>query len=364
MSYGTINADVIGTSVAGSSLGAGDSSLMKSRIINGAMVISQRNGTSSVSATSGGQYFLDRWATGISAGSKFTVAQSSSAPTGFNNSSLITSSTAWSLGSSDYATYYQYIEGYNVADLGYGTANAKTVTLSFWVQSSLTGTFGGVLSNSSTRFYPFTYTISSANTWEQKTVTIAGDTTGTWSTTTSVGMSVLFSLAAGSSLVGTPNAWTGAAGYQGATGQTNILATNGATWQITGVQLEVGSSATGYEYRQYGTELALCQRYFQQYGDNATNKNVIPFAQASGTTEIDGYMTLPVVMRTTPTLTSLNLTAYDSVSTPIAMTGGTVYNASNSVFGAYWTVSVVVAYRPYMIRTYTSAGYMQLSAEL
>jgi len=273
----------------------------KNRIINGAMVIDQRNAGASVSATAGGQYFLDRWACGISAGSKFTVQQSSTAPTGFTKSSLITSSTAWSVGSTDYATYYQYIEGYNIADLGFGSASASTVTLSFWVRSSLTGTFGGILSNSSSRFYPFTYTISTANTWEQKTVTIAGDTTGTWQTTTSTGISVLFSLAAGSSLVGAANAWTGAAAYQGATGQTNILATNGATWYVTGVQLEKGSTATSFDYRPYGTELQLCQRYYYPVRGSGQ------FADVVGTTTTDMFFcpTFPVEMRATPTMTGV-----------------------------------------------------------
>jgi hypothetical protein len=282
-------------SIADSSLG------FRNRLINGAMVIDQRNAGASVSATAGGQYFLDRWACGISAASKFTVQQSSTAPTGFTKSSLITSSTAWSVGSTDYATYYQYIEGYNIADLGFGAAGASTVTLSFWVRSSLTGTFGGTLSNSTNRFYPFTYTILAANTWEQKTVTIAGDTTGTWQTTTSTGISVLFSLAAGSSLVGTANAWTGAAAYQGATGQTNILATNAATWYVTGVQLEKGSTATSFDYRSYGTELALCQRYCQVNGGVVSNQ-LLSISWAYSTTAAIAACLLPVPMRATPSL--------------------------------------------------------------
>ena len=262
----------------------------KNRLINSAMVIDQRNAGASVSATAGGQYFLDRWSCGISAASKFTVQQSSTAPAGFNQSSLITSSTAWSIGASDNATYYQYIEGYNIADLGFGSASASTVTLSFWVRSSLTGTFGGILSNTSTRFYPFTYTINAANTFEQKTITIAGDTSGTWLTTTGIGLQVAFSLAAGSSKVGTAGAWTGAASYQGATGQTNILATNGATWYVTGVQLEKGSTATSFDYRPYGTELQLCQRYYEKSYNMAsiagasTNTNKGSFVTATGNT--------------------------------------------------------------------------------
>ena len=304
------------TFIAGSTSGNATGSLasintfgFKNRLINGAMVIDQRNAGASVSATGGGQYFVDRWACGISAGSKFTVQQSSTAPTGFNNSSLITSSTAWSVGATDYATYYQYIEGYNIADLGFGTAGASTVTLSFWVRSSLTGTFGGTLSNSTNRFYPFTYTISTANTWEQKTVTIAGDTTGTWQTTTSTGISVLFSLAAGSSLVGTANAWTGVAAYQGATGQTNILATNAATWYVTGVQLEKGNQATPFDFRPYGTEFQLCQRYYQAPCGTSTSgigQGGIGTFYAVTTSEAFNTINFPVPMRATPTVTFYN----------------------------------------------------------
>jgi hypothetical protein len=273
----------------------------KNRLINSAMVIDQRNAGASVSATAGGQYFLDRWSCGISAGSKFTVQQSSTAPAGFNQSSLITSSTAWSLGASDDATYYQYIEGYNIADLGFGSASASTVTLSFWVRSSLTGTFGGILSNTSTRFYPFTYTINAANTFEQKTITIAGDTSGTWLTTTGIGLQVAFSLAAGSSKVGTAGAWTGVAAYQGATGQTNILATNGATWYVTGVQLEKGSTATSFDYRPYGTELQLCYRYYYFLGGETAYQNINTCVWY-GAGDAVGQFSYPVAMRANPTM--------------------------------------------------------------
>jgi len=250
----------------------------RNRIINGAMVIDQRNAGASVSATSGGQYFVDRWYAGISAASKFTAQQSSTAPAGFTKSLLITSSSAWTVGATDYATLNQIIEGFNTADFGWGASGAATVTLSFWVRSSLTGTFGGLVSNATnsagpTRMYPFTYTISSANTFEYKTITIAGDTTGTWGNSNAGGITIQFSLAAGSSVVATAGSWTGAATYQGATGQTNLLATNNATWQVTGVQLEKGSTATSFDYRPYGTELMLCQRYYEFGGYYAQAAN-------------------------------------------------------------------------------------------
>ena len=269
MTYGTVNADVIGTSVAGSNLGAGNASIMKNRIINGDMRISQRNGTSVVTpTTSADGYPVDRFNVAVSQNSKLTCQQSTTAPAGFVNSSLITSSSAYSVASGDVFMIRQQIEGSNISDLAWGSASAKTVTLSFWVQSSLTGAFGGALQNSpGNRCYPFTYTISAANTWEQKSVTIAGDTSGTWLTTTGIGITVLFGLGVGSTYSGTAGAWTASAIYA-PTGATSVVGTSGATFYITGVQLEVGSSATGYEYRMYGTEYDLCRRYCEVWNDS------------------------------------------------------------------------------------------------
>jgi len=234
----------------------------KNRIINGAMVIDQRNAGASVTPINN-QYTLDRWYGVLSQASKYTVQQSTTAPAGFINSLKVTSSSAYSIGAGDYFAIYQAIEGLNVADLAWGTASAKPVTLSFQVYSSLTGTFGGVINNSAIdRSYPYTYTISSANTWTSISVTIAGDTSGTWLTTNGVGLRVSFGLGVGSTYSGTAGAWAGAL-YISATGATSVVGTNGATFYITGVQLEKGSTATSFDYRPYGTELQLCQRYFE-----------------------------------------------------------------------------------------------------
>lgn len=340
----------------------------RNRIINGDMRIDQRNAGASASADTGGQYFLDRWTCSISAGSKFTVQRSSTSATGFSNSMLITSSTAWSIGVSDYATMNQYIEGFNAADLAWGTANAKTITLSFWVRSSVTGTLAGVITNqitssAATRSYPFTYTISSANTFEQKTVTIAGDTSGTWGSSNAGGIAVDFSLAAGSSTTGTAGAWAGS-NYRGATGQTNILATNGATFYITGVQLEVGSVATPFERRDYGRELIMCQRYYWKYTRTTNSVFGVFFPSNWYNGDGDGVLRLPVTMRSTPTasfeaaanyafhqrglssgaLSSISLSQGDvdavQISTASATAGATNYaqiyaNASTSVSMAF-----------------------------
>jgi hypothetical protein len=275
----------------------------KNRIINGAMAISQRNGTSTITPANG-DYGVDRWTFGLAQSSKLTSAQTTTAPAGFNFSTLITSSSSYTPLTNDLFRFTQLIEGFNFADLGFGTANAKTFTLSFWVRSSLTGTIGGSLQNNDNdRSYPFTYTINAANTFEYKTVTVAGDTTGTWvGATNGIGLYVNFSMGAGSGRLGTAGSWQ-AAGYYGATGQTNLVATSGATWYITGVQLEVGSTATSFDYRPYGTEMILCQRY---YIDASYPNTGATLAFSSNVTNGNPYFvsfTYPVRMRASPTLT-------------------------------------------------------------
>jgi hypothetical protein len=240
----------------------------KNRIINGAMNVSQRYATASTSLTTSLAYYIDRF-TMIkgTTGATATVAQSTTAPTGFANSMLITIGTGASPGAADLNYVAQLIEGNNVFDLAFGTASASSVTFSFWVRSSLTGTFSGCLNNGVTtaggRSYPFNYTISSANTWEQKTITIAGDTSGTWVTNTSAGMQVVWDLGSGSGYAGTANVWA-TSFFPKATSSSNLIATSGATFYITGVQLEKGSAATSFDYRPYGTELFLCQRYYEK----------------------------------------------------------------------------------------------------
>ena len=254
-------------------------------IINGAMLHDQRNSGSSVTPTNA-QYLVDRFKVGATQSSKFTAQQSTTAPTGFKNSLLLTSSSAFTPGASDEFEIIQFIEGNNVAHLGFGTSNAQTLTLSFYARSSLTGTFGGAIYNgSANRSYPFTYTISTADTFELQTVTFAGDTSGTWATDNTAGINVLFSLGAGSSKLGTPGAWTGSF-KPGATGQTNLVATNGATLYLTGVQLEAGNTATPFEHRSFGDELARCERYFEVIRGSAESFTGYSFNTGNGTVPI------------------------------------------------------------------------------
>ena len=281
----------------------------KNRIINGAMVIDQRNNGASVTPTVDNVFTLDRWSTAITVTSKYSVQQSSTAATGFTNSLLATSLTAYSVAAGDIFALKHTIEGFNVSDLGFGAAGASTVTVSFWVRSSLTGTFGGALQNGAqNRSYPFSFTISAANTFEYKTVTIAGDTSGTWLTNNGKGLLLWFSLGTGTTYSGTANAWASSLYFQ-PTGSTSVVGTNGATFYITGVQLEKGSTATSFDYRPYGTELALCQRYFEKSYDQgtapATNTTTGTF-NFSGASEGNGNVIVPIqysTKRTAPTLT-------------------------------------------------------------
>jgi len=226
------------------------------------MVIDQRNAGASVTVTAGG-YTLDRFLCAEDTDGTISVQQVTDGPTGFTNSMKFTVGTAdASLGAAQYVYFRQAIEGFNFADCEFGTANAKTVTVSFWVKSNITGTFGGnIASTSHNRSYAFAYTINSADTWEYKTATIPGDTSGTWNKTNSIGAYLHFCLASGATYLQSTGSWA-AGTYIGPTGQTNLMATTANTFNITGVQLERGSVATSFDYRSFGTELGLCQRYY------------------------------------------------------------------------------------------------------
>jgi hypothetical protein len=333
--------------------------VLKNRIINGAMVINQRGFSGT---PTDGAYTLDRWYADMGAASKYTVSQNAGSvtpPAGFVNYLGVTSSSAYSISATDIFTISQKIEGYNISDLAWGTASAKTVTLSFLVYSSLTGTFGGTLrNNGNSRCYPFTYSIPTANTWTTISVTIAGDTSGTWLTTNGNGLVVAFGLGVGSTYSGTAGAWSSNL-YFSATGAVSVVSTNGATFYITGVQLEVGSTATPFERRLYGHELANCHRYYVVLGQ------IFGYAMADTTT-----MQLTAchsVMRTNPTALILTSTPYGE--SPPAVTAR--YGTSSSVGGSTATMngqsfirvsgfSGMTAYQPSIVAT----DQIALSAEL
>jgi hypothetical protein len=343
---------------------------LKNRLINSDMRIDQRNAGASVTATTSNLYTIDRWQSIASQSSKYTVQQNAGSvttPAGFNNYLGITSSSAYTVLTGDYFAIVQKIEGFNFADLNWGTANAQTVTLSFRVYSSLTGTFGGVLQNyASTRSYPFTYTISTANTWTTISVTIAGDTSGTWVGASSNGAATLiFGLGAGSTYNGTAGAWA-SANYLGATGATNIVSTNGATFYITGVQLEIGTSATPFERRLYNQELANCQRYYQRLGTGTVADIIIGSGISRSSTLAAIYVKHNTPMRAAPTVTQSSLVITDAETYNATVTSISI-NASLSESRVVATCSGggMTQYRTALLSQITSGtGYLDLSAEL
>jgi hypothetical protein len=318
---GGSNAVLYGVAAPANSMG------FRNRIINGDMRIDQRNAGASVTPTVNSSYqSCDRWMSSLSVASKFSLQQNAGAvtpPVGFSNYLGVTSLAATSLGSTDIYAISQQIEGYNIADLAWGTTNAQPITISFWVRSSLTGTFGGAINNSgSTRSYPFNYTISAANTWEQKTLTIAGDTSGTWLTTNGTGMYVVFSLGCGTTRSGTAGAWNSNWNFS-ATGAVSVVGTNGATFYITGVQLEAGSVASPFERRDYGRELIMCQRYFANNG--GTGYPVYLYGSASNGNTFGASAALPVEMRVAPTITNITNSSANMGALTVAAIGKTAF---------------------------------------
>jgi hypothetical protein len=303
------------------------------------MVIDQRNAGASVTVTAN-TWGVDRFFLISDASSKYSAQQNAGSvtpPTGFTNYQGITSLSAYSASVAQAFLCGQSIEGFNIADLGWGTANAQTVTLSFWVRSSLTGTFAGAVQGGSSRAYVFTYAISSANTWEQKTITIVGDTTvTTWNSTNGSGIRLGFDLGSGSNFNGTANAWQSGDKFR-TSGSVNIVGTNGATFYITGVQLEKGSTATSFDYRPYGTELQLCQRYCYV----ATSEFM---GVAVAAIVVSGAYYLPVPMRIAPTFSNVTFSANTGNNGVVAAQTVTtraaqLYNSSNN-----WTINANILF--------------------
>ena len=323
----------------------------KNRILNGQMVIDQRNAGASTSVSSGTTFYgTDRFAGFFGASATgCTSQQSTTAPTGFINSFKFAVGTGASSSAGQSAWVGQKIEGLNVSDLAWGSASASTVTLSFWVYASGTGTYCVNLQNSAgDRSYVATYTISNANTWEQKTITVAGDTSGTWLTTTGIGINIRWDLGTGSTYnTSTTSAWQ-AGDYRNTSAQKNVIGTSSATFYITGVQLEKGSTATSFDYRPYGTEFMLCQRYYE---NQPSNYLIFSGNVTSGFIYYAGVPFL-VTKRATPTITMSN--------------GGTLNFPNTSPTAG--SNSQPNGFQPFMTANGTGAGYFQFgytaSAEL
>jgi hypothetical protein len=336
------------------------SSFMRNRIINGAMVIDQRNAGAAVTAAN---YTVDRWIFDCSVSSKFSVQQNAGSvtpPTGFSNYLGATSLSAYSLAAGDYFVIDQKIEGYNVSDLAFGTASAKPITISFFVRSSLTGSFGGSITNgAANRAYPFSYSIPVANTWTAVSVTIPGDTTGTWQTGNGTGIWLRFSLGVGSTYSGTANTWQNGVVVQ-PTGSTSVVGTNGATFYITGVQLEVGSVATPFEREIYSQTLAKCQRYFSL-------TPIVNTGIANGTTNMDFMACYPVQMRASATITAKSLiTVTNSIASDFSQSsatiGSVITSGAASAYIRFNNFSGLTSGAIYNART--ADQYVNTSAEL
>jgi hypothetical protein len=281
----------------------------RNRIINGAMVISQRNGTTGTLITIDNQYGLDRWTYRTNLASKLTSTQSTNAPTGFYNSNQTTVTTSATPSAGDYASLKQSIEGYNIIDFAFGTADAKPITLSFWVRSSVVGTYGARVSNENlTQTFVFQYTVNAANTWEQKIITIGGSTTGTWNVTTAIGLAVQFDLGSGSVFeTNTLNTWQNADVIRTPT-NVKLITNSGATWYVTGVQLEKGNIATPFDVRPYGTEFQLCQRYYQPLISGQYVDGRMTVVRSAGATTLSMPVTFIQTMRASPSVNSPTVT--------------------------------------------------------
>jgi hypothetical protein len=341
----------------------------RNRIINGDMRIDQRNAGVSVATSSGSSaYIVDRFFVAYTQTSKMTGQQNAGAvtpPTGFSNYLGITSSSAYSVATGDTFGLFHRVEGFNVADFGWGTANAQAVTISFSVRSSLTGTFGGSLQNAdANRSYPFTYTVSAANTWEQKTITVAGDTAGTWGTGNGIGIQVVFGLGSGSTFSGTAGSWA-AGNFRTTTGATSVVGTSGATFYITGVQLEAGSVASPFERRDYGRELMMCQRYYLRYSATSSGP-LLGYGAATSTTEINAAGNFPVEMRTSPTFDFSSIQASTASGSVVLITSNNGSTSTTSTYRLFMGASaggLTTNTTPYFVRS-NGTGWIAFSSEL
>jgi hypothetical protein len=372
----------------GTQVGSASQMGIRNRIINGHMMIDQRyNGASTTTGGSGG-YVMDRWQINTSTSGKYSVQQmnsantsasnyeASSAPTGFTNSLKVTANGATTLGSTDYALIGHNIEGLNIHDLGWGTANAVPATLSFWVKASITGTYSVNLQSGASTYSNWlgTYTINSANTWQYVTLLIPGATVGSFPRDNNLGLGIRFTLGVGSSQTSAPSNWATSGVALGASGQVNVLGTNGATWYITGVQLEKGSVATPFDFRLYGKELLMCQRYYWRTNGFSTGINLPIVGFVNSSTDALLSVPFPVQMRIAPTALEQSGTAADYAVRYSGNSAGNCsavpqFNAATSVGGIIvLTVgSGLTAGQGIMARAGSSTGgnaYFGWSAEL
>jgi hypothetical protein len=350
----------------------------KNRIINGAMTIAQYGTSTALAAGSSNGCAADRFR-GFNIGDgACSIIQATNAPpstNGFINSVQIDVTTAdTSIAAGELYMVRQTIEGLNITDLAWGTANAKTITLSFWVSSPKTGThFVAFKNQAQDRCYAASYTVSVADTWEQKTITVAGDTSGTWLTTNNSGIQVVWALAIGSTFqTATADVWAAGDGYA-TSAQVNVMDSTANNFYITGVQLEKGSTATSFDYRPYGTELALCQRYYYKIYPALANGNFFHTLSVS-TTSCRGVVQFPETLRTPPAALEQSGAATDysilrggaatvTVCSSVPTFQSTTVDSATTIFtvaSGFVSSSMGIA----QTAAGTTAGYLAWSAEL
>ena len=281
----------------------------KNIIINGAMQISQRIGTTATAIT-GGNYGIDRWHTYYD-GNSYTTQQVTDAPAGFYNSMKL---TVTGTTTPNYSFFGQRIEGLNVNHIGLGTANCQSFTVSFYVKSSVAGVYSISMTNGAGDLaYPVQYTINSADTWERKSMTIPPITSGTWVRDNTNGLYLRINLGSPGSRTAAADGWRSGNfdGANGSTGAVTWATTSGATFHMTGCQIEVGDSASDFEHRSHGEELALCERYYQvllKHGDGSggTTSTLGATALMYNSTYMAVPLTFRTRMRASPTLISAN----------------------------------------------------------
>jgi hypothetical protein len=364
-----VNGDISTTSAITLNKISGNPSF-RNIVINGDMQIAQRS-TSVASITTNGYRTLDRFETIVSSLGTWTQSKSTDVPTGkgFASSLKMDCTTAEaSLSGDKYLAIRQKFEGQNLQYLKKGTADAVSLTASFWVKSTKTGTFiVNLVDSNNFRQISKSYTVSVSNTWEFKTVTFDGDTTGAFTNDNGISLILSFWLAAGTNYTsGTlATSWATYADANSAVGQVNIADSTSNDFFITGIQLEAGTSATDFEFLPYDVDLLRCQRYFIQYGDNAITKQITTFGSAVSTVEVDAVILFPYEMRAVPTISSTNIRASDNGGGNLAMSSVTIASSSTTKTALiYGTVTGATQYRPYTIMTSTSAGYIHLSSEL
>tara|TARA_R100000664_G_scaffold19427_1_gene28598 strand:- start:2031 stop:3176 length:1146 start_codon:yes stop_codon:yes gene_type:complete len=381
MALNVVSSDRLSTNVKTSNLATGLSSKVgesKNIVINGAMQVAQR-GTSKTGLTNGGSSYntLDRFWWGEAGAPSFvtTMAQSSTAPDGFANSLRLDTTTAQgSIAAAD-AQYIDYrIEGQDLQSLAYGTSSAKSFTLSFYVKGTITGTYAVWLySPDTSKACTHTYTINSADTWERKTITVAGDTGSAFGNDNGLGLYVRFIVCAGTNYTsGTASTTWAAASVTDANRYVghavNLAATTSDDWAITGIQLEEGSTATEFEHKAYGVELTRCQRYLQVYAKVGANPEQIGPGYGYSTSQVEVQFTFNGAMRAAPSVdigSGTNYFLFQTSGDNIQVNALTAYQFTERNGLMYKSgLSSVTQGRAYRVENNHASAYLHFNAEL